>query len=125
MLGEREPDMIELIRVEKTELFFQKLNFDATVVPSNFSNCMDGHHIISNLFLPRPFPLEMPKKLRGFVDKTETRLSPGSCTVQYKQLNMCTQGVEFCSPCSRPFLLRLIAGTFKNVPENIADTVQK
>ena len=50
MLGEREPDMIELIRVEKTDLVFQKLNFDATVVPSNFSNCMNGHHIISMCF---------------------------------------------------------------------------
>ena len=30
------------------------------------------------------------KSWRGFIDNTDVRLVPGSCTVQYKQLNMCT-----------------------------------
>ena len=38
--------------------------------------------------------------LRGFVDKTEARLSPGSCRVQGKQLNIlykCTEVGIMCT----------------------------
>ena len=59
----------------------------------------------------------MLKNLRGFVDNTEARLAPGNCTVQYKQLNMWTQSVEFCSAWSffcglKSESLGLIDGTF-------------
>ena len=37
----------------------------------------------------------MPKNLKGFIDKTEARLAAGSSAVQFKELSMCAQIVQF------------------------------
>ena len=34
----------------------------------------------------------------------EARLAPGSCTVEYKQLDMCTQSLQCCSAWPKPIL---------------------
>ena len=54
------------------------------------------------------------KRWRGIVDQTKARLAPGSCTVQYKhmdmcteecqQLKICTQSVQSCSAWLKPVL---------------------
>ena len=59
-----------------------------------------------NLSLIPPFTgAEIVKAtLKARLDDSKARVAPGSCTVEYKQLETCTQNVQCCSAWSKPIL---------------------
>ena len=46
--------------------------------------------------------MSLKKAPLWLVEETDARLASGCCTVEYKQLNICSKSVQVCSAWSRP-----------------------